>query len=103
MGRPSTKAAAKKKRIVLAVLRAEMTVTEAARRESVSATLIANWRDLFVVPVAAARLAFSAAILAWFVVCSVADILLDLCHGPGVPWPLEPIIPSNASGLSEDT
>jgi transposase len=47
MGRPSSKPTAEKKRIVLAVLRNEITLAEAARRESVSQTSIANWRDLF--------------------------------------------------------
>jgi transposase-like protein len=45
MGRPSSKAAAEKKGVVLAVWRGEITVTEAARRESVSATSISNWRE----------------------------------------------------------
>jgi transposase len=35
-------------RIVLAVLRGEVTIAEAARREGVSQTSIANWRDQFV-------------------------------------------------------
>lgn len=34
-------------RIVLAVLRGEVTIAEAARREAVSQTSIANWRDQF--------------------------------------------------------
>ena len=47
MGRPSSKAMTEKKRIELAVLRGEITVAEAARRESVSQTSIANWPDWF--------------------------------------------------------
>lgn len=34
-----------KERIVLAILREELTITEAARREGVSATSLAKWRD----------------------------------------------------------
>ncbi|MBA3309118.1 MAG: transposase [Nocardioidaceae bacterium] len=47
MARPPTRAAEDKVRIVLAVLRGEMTIAEAARREAVSQTSIANWRDQF--------------------------------------------------------
>ena len=47
MARPPTRAAEDKVRIVLAVLRGELTIAEAARREVVSQTSIANWRDLF--------------------------------------------------------
>jgi transposase len=47
MARPPTRAAEDKVRIVLAVLRGEVTIAEAARREAVSQTSIANWRDAF--------------------------------------------------------
>ncbi len=47
MARPATRAAEDKVRIVLAVLRSEVTIAEAARREAVSQTSIANWRDQF--------------------------------------------------------
>jgi transposase len=47
MARPPSRAAEDKVRIVLAVLRAEVTIAEAARREAVSQTAIAKWRDLF--------------------------------------------------------
>lgn len=47
MARPPTRAAEVKVRIVLAVLRGEVTIAEAARREGVSQTSIANWRDQF--------------------------------------------------------
>jgi len=48
MGRPSTRSPEEKLRIVLAVVRGELTVAEASRRERVSETSIAKWRDLFV-------------------------------------------------------
>ena len=47
MARPPSRAAEDKVRIVLAVLRGELTIAEAARREGVSQTAIANWRDQF--------------------------------------------------------
>lgn len=47
MARPPTKSVEDKTRIVMAVLRGEITIAEAARREGVSQTSIANWRDLF--------------------------------------------------------
>lgn len=47
MARPSSRSAADKVRIVLAVLRGEVSIAEAARREGVSQTSIANWRDQF--------------------------------------------------------
>jgi len=47
MARPPSRAAEDKVRIVLAVLRGEITVAQAARREGVSQTAIANWRDQF--------------------------------------------------------
>ena len=47
MPRPPSKTAEHKVRIVLCVLRGELTIAEAARREGVSQTAIANWRDQF--------------------------------------------------------
>ena len=47
MARPPSRAAEDKVRLVLAVLRGELTIAEAARREGVSQTSIANWRDQF--------------------------------------------------------
>lgn len=47
MSRPPSRSAEDKVRIVLAVLRGEITLAEAARREGVSQTSIANWRDAF--------------------------------------------------------
>lgn len=47
MARPPSKSPEEKARIVMAVLREEITIAEAARREGVSQTSIANWRDQF--------------------------------------------------------
>lgn len=47
MARPPSRSAEDKVRLVLAVLRGELTMAEAARREGVSQTSIANWRDAF--------------------------------------------------------
>jgi len=47
MARPPIKPVGDKLRIVLAVLRGEVSVKEAARRERVSETSIAAWRDQF--------------------------------------------------------
>jgi transposase len=47
MARPPQKSAEDKTRIVLAVLRGELTIAEAARREGTSQTSVAKWRDLF--------------------------------------------------------
>lgn len=47
MARPPSRSAEDKIRIVLAVLRGELSVAEAARRDGVSQTSIANWRDQF--------------------------------------------------------
>lgn len=47
MARPPSRSAEDKVRVVLAVLRGEVTIAEAARREGVSQTSIANWRDQF--------------------------------------------------------
>jgi transposase len=47
MARSPSRSAEDKVRIVLAVLRGEVTIAEAARREGVSRTSIANWRDQF--------------------------------------------------------
>lgn len=47
MARVLSGSAEVKVRIVLAVLRGELTIGEAARREGVSETSIANWRDRF--------------------------------------------------------
>ena len=47
MSKPPLKSVEEKTRIVLAVLRGEVTIAEAARREGVSETTIAKWRDRF--------------------------------------------------------
>ena len=47
MARPPSRAAEDKVRIVPAVWRGEVTTAGAARREGVSQTSIANWRDQF--------------------------------------------------------
>jgi transposase len=47
MARPPIKPVDDKLRIVLAVLRGEVSIKEAARRERVSETSIAAWRDQF--------------------------------------------------------
>ncbi len=47
MARPSGRSAEEKLRIVLAVVRGELSVAAASRRERVSETSIAKWRDLF--------------------------------------------------------
>jgi len=47
MGRPPKKSAEDKVRIVISVLRGELALTEAGRREGVSPTAIAVWRDAF--------------------------------------------------------
>jgi transposase len=47
MARPPKFRSEEKLRIVLSVLRGEASVAEAARREKVSETSIAKWRDLF--------------------------------------------------------
>ena len=47
MSRPSVKPVEEKLRIVLAVLRGGVSIKEAARRERVSETSIAAWRDQF--------------------------------------------------------
>jgi transposase len=47
MSRPPVKPVEEKLRIVLAVLRAEVSIKQAARRERVSKTSIAAWRDQF--------------------------------------------------------
>lgn len=47
MARPPVKAPEQKLRIVLAVVRGEVSISEAARREGVSETSIAKWRDQF--------------------------------------------------------
>ena len=47
MARPPLKSVEDKTRIVMAVLREEISIAEAARREGVSQTSIANWRDQF--------------------------------------------------------
>ena len=47
MARPPIKTVEEKTRIVMAVLRGEIAIAEAARREGVSQTSIAKWRDLF--------------------------------------------------------
>jgi transposase len=48
MARPSMFSAQAKQRIVLSVLRGEMSVAEAARRNKCSETSIAKWRHQFV-------------------------------------------------------
>jgi transposase len=47
MSKPPVKSVEEKTRVVLAVLRGEVTVAAAARREGVSETTIAKWRDRF--------------------------------------------------------
>jgi transposase len=47
MSKPPLKSVEEKTRIVMAVLRGEVTVAAAARREGVSETTIAKWRDRF--------------------------------------------------------
>ncbi len=47
MSKPPLKSVEEKTRVVLAVLRGEVTIAEAARREGVSETSIAKWRDRF--------------------------------------------------------
>jgi transposase len=47
MSRPPVKPVEEKLRIVLAVLRGEVSIKEVARRERVSETSIAAWRDQF--------------------------------------------------------
>jgi len=47
MGHPPVKSVEDKNRIVLAVLRGEVTIAEAARREGTSQVSIAKWRDQF--------------------------------------------------------
>ena len=54
MPRPPKIAVEKKLQIVLSVLRGELTVAEAARRNQVSETSVAKWREQFVVAVALA-------------------------------------------------
>lgn len=48
MARPPKFSSEEKLRIVLSVLRGESRIKETARRERVSETSIAKWRDLFV-------------------------------------------------------
>lgn len=47
MGKQPTKSVEDKNRIVLAVLRGEISIAEAARREGTSQVSIAKWRDQF--------------------------------------------------------
>lgn len=47
MGHQPTKSVEDKQRIVLAVLRGEISIAEAARRENTSAVSISKWRDQF--------------------------------------------------------
>ncbi len=47
MVRRPSKSSEEKARIVMAVLREEITIVQAARREGVSQTSIAKWRDQF--------------------------------------------------------
>jgi transposase len=47
MTRPPVMSAEKKTLIVVSILRGEVTMAEAARREGVSQTSIAKWRDRF--------------------------------------------------------
>ena len=47
MGNPPSKSAEDKVRIVLAVLRGEISIAAAARRECTSGVSISKWRDLF--------------------------------------------------------
>ncbi len=48
MARPSKFTSQKKQQIVLAVMRGELSIAEAARRFAASEGSIAKWRDLFV-------------------------------------------------------
>ena len=47
MGRPSVRSPEQKLRVVLAVVRGEVSIKDAARREGVSETSVAKWRDRF--------------------------------------------------------
>jgi transposase len=47
MGQPPVKSVEDKNRIVLAVLRGEVTIAEVARRENTSQVSISKWRDQF--------------------------------------------------------
>src|SRR5918911_520341 len=47
MGRPPQKSVEDKSRIVQAVLKGEITIAEAARREGTSQTSVAAWREQF--------------------------------------------------------
>ena len=47
MAQPPVKSVEDKTRIVLAVLRGEVSIAEAARREGTSQVSISKWRDLF--------------------------------------------------------
>lgn len=47
MARPPSKSSEEKTRIVVSILREEITMAEAARRTGVSQTSIAKWRDRF--------------------------------------------------------
>ena len=47
MGKPPSKSVEDKVRIVLAVLRGEISIAAAARREGTSGVSISKWRDLF--------------------------------------------------------
>lgn len=49
MGRQPVKSVEDKTRIVLAVLRGEVSIAEAARREGASAVSVSKWRDAFLV------------------------------------------------------
>ncbi len=48
MGRPAKHSVEFKSRVVLGVLRGEMTAAEAARRHGVSETSIGKWKDAFI-------------------------------------------------------
>ncbi len=47
MSKPPLKSPEDKARVVVSILRGEVTIAEAARREGVSQTTIAKWRDRF--------------------------------------------------------
>ena len=47
MAKPPLKSPEDKARVVVSILRGEVTIAEAARREGVSQTTIAKWRDRF--------------------------------------------------------
>ncbi len=47
MVKPPLKSPEDKARVVVSILRGEVTIAEAARREGVSQTTIAKWRDRF--------------------------------------------------------